>query len=85
MAKNKMRAYTLPETSAVPKTMADEAKAISKATGGGVKSSAGDIKSGLAQEAKAVAKSVGRQAAGVLGKKGKKNWKRPGIRGIKGF
>ena len=85
MAKtNKMRAYTLPETSAVPKTMAEEAKAAAKVTGGGFKAS--EIKAGLAQEASKVSKSVKKQAsAGVLGKKAKQGWKRPGIRGIKGI
>ena len=50
------RIYTLPETSAVPKTLADEAKTVSRATGGGFK--AGEIQSGLKQEAKAAIKQL---------------------------
>jgi len=77
------RIYTLPETKAVPRTMADEAKAAAKVTNGGFKAS--EIKSGLAQEATKVAKGVKKQASGVMGKKAKKGWKRPGLRGIKGI
>ena len=76
------RIYTLPETSAVPKTLADEAKTVSRATGGCFK--AGEIQSGLKQEAKAANKAVRRQSPGLKGKR-KRNWKRPGLRGIKGI
>ena len=76
------RVYTLPETKAVAKTMADEAKATAKVTNGGF--NAKDIQGGLKAEASAANRGVRKQSTGVLGKK-KKGWKRPGMRGLKGL
>ena len=77
------REYTLPKSTAVPKTMADEARATAKVTNGGFKAS--EIKSGLKTEASKISSGIKKQSSGVMGKKSKKGWKRPGIRGIKGF
>ena len=73
--------YKLPETIEVPKTLADETKKVKQGVNGGYQG--GDIKVGLKAEAKSVSKSI-KQASGVLGKI-KKNWKKPGKRGIKGL
>ena len=76
------RVFTLPETKAVAKTMADEARSTAKVTNGGFKAS--EIQAGLKAEASTTSRGVKKQSASILGKK-KKGWKRPGLRGIKGL